>query len=346
MLSGALYALLMDEIAKQIQNQNIGITLDHTNQKIGCLLWINDVALFHHDPTKLQKMLNITEQIATKYRIEFGEPKSTILIMGKTNKLNTSPKFTLGPLEIKQTDTYQYLGETLNTKANLTNHINNTKAKAEGALQTILTVAGDPLLRGIQMQTVWKLLDTCITPIITYASETWDLNKKETKQTNQIMDNIIKRILMIPTTTPREALYQELKILDMEHTMHKTKINMFKRLEKTRNSLIDNILKIENKSCWNNKTKNLIEHYNIDITKDKQSFKNDVIDKINKKFTEQLKKSTNTKTKINFLITNCTNENQKIRPAYLNKLNRKQCSTIFKARTRMLQVKTNFKTQT
>ena len=227
----------MDEIAKEIQAQNIGITLQNPSQKVGCLLRMDDVALFHHDPKELQKMLDITDQIASKYRIEFGEPKSRILTISKKPTKNTYPHFTLGTLTIQQADSYKYLGETLNTQANLTNHIINTKSKAEGALQTILTIAGDPLLRGIQIETIWKLLDTCITPIITYAAETWNPNKKEIKQINHITDKILKLILIIPRTTPREALYIYLKIQDMEHTMYKTKITMLKSLEKTTKTL-------------------------------------------------------------------------------------------------------------
>jgi hypothetical protein len=126
----------MDEIAKEIQAQNIGISLQHPSQNVGCLLWMDDVALFHHDPKELQKMLDITDQIASKYRIEFGEPKSRILTISKKKKKNTYPQFTLGTLTIQQADSYKYLGETLNTQANLTNHIINTKSKAEGALQS------------------------------------------------------------------------------------------------------------------------------------------------------------------------------------------------------------------
>ena len=59
------------------------------------------------------------------------------------------------------------------------NLISESKRKAEGALQTILTIAGDPTLKGIQMETIWKLIETCIIPIITYACELWGPNKEE-----------------------------------------------------------------------------------------------------------------------------------------------------------------------
>ena len=112
-------------------------------------------------------------------------------------------------MKIKTTENYRYLGEIINHKTNTKNQIDEAKRKAEGALQTILTIAGDPILRGIQMETIWKLIDTCIIPIITYGSELWNPNKKETKQIDQVLDNIIKRILMVPTSTPREATYIE-----------------------------------------------------------------------------------------------------------------------------------------
>ena len=44
------------------------------------------------------------------------------------------------------------------------------------------------------MDSIWKLLETCIIPIITYGADTWNLNKQETKELDKILDQIIKRI--------------------------------------------------------------------------------------------------------------------------------------------------------
>ena len=67
---------------------------------------------------------------------------------------------------------------------NLESNITEARGKAERALQTLLAIAGDPALKGIQMDTIWKLVETCILPIITYGSETWEPNKKETNSLN------------------------------------------------------------------------------------------------------------------------------------------------------------------
>ena len=49
-LSVIQYALLMDEINKEIIKENIGPKLSCTNEPIGCLLWMDDVALISNNP--------------------------------------------------------------------------------------------------------------------------------------------------------------------------------------------------------------------------------------------------------------------------------------------------------
>ena len=75
------------------------------------------------------------------------------------------------------------------------------------------------------METIWKLIETCIIPILTYGCETWDPTQKELKELNKILEHIIKRILMIPTTTPRESLYKETGLKGMQFYIDKNRLN-------------------------------------------------------------------------------------------------------------------------
>ena len=183
--------------------KNIGIKIPGSNTKIGCLLWMDDVLLMADNEKDLQTLLNITVNTASKYHIVFGEEKSKIMIMElkkETKKYNETRK---------TTENYKYLGEIINHKKSMKNQISESKRKAEGALQTILTIAGDPTLKCIQMETI----------LITYACELWNPNKEEKGTINRILDNIIKRVLMVPTSTPRENLYIETGIRDMTHNI-------------------------------------------------------------------------------------------------------------------------------
>jgi hypothetical protein len=206
---------------------------------------------------------------------------------------------------------------------------------------------GNKDFRGIEMETAWKLIKSTIIPIITYVGETMNPNKTETKELNNILDNIIKRTLMIPNSTPREPIYLECGLLDIESTINRNKLLMYNRIHRTGNELTRTNLNNENKTKWRQEIDHILERYNIHEEELRNNKKEQVKKLINKKIWEKFKRelviSGMEKTKCKHYITN-TDSNDKRHPNnYTNKLTRKQVSTIFKARTRMLDTKANYK---
>ena len=106
------YATLMDEINKEI-NKAKCTTQTNIDTNSTCLLWVDDVAIITNNIEDQQTLLSITNNTANKYRIQFGQEKSKLLIIGKDN---TNPTIKLGDMTIDPSETYKYLGETLNTK--------------------------------------------------------------------------------------------------------------------------------------------------------------------------------------------------------------------------------------
>ena len=53
----------------------------------------------------------------------------------------------------------------------MSDQLTNIEGKVEAAYQTLIAVKEDREFRGIKMQSIWLLIQTCIIPIITYASE-------------------------------------------------------------------------------------------------------------------------------------------------------------------------------
>jgi hypothetical protein len=117
-LSVILYATVMDEIAKELQKENRGIRIGDTENKIGCLLWMDDVVLMAESPTELQEMLNTTKRVADKYHIVFGKEKSKVMAMAKD-----TGQYTIGDMEIETTNEYKYLGEIINKKGNINDQL-------------------------------------------------------------------------------------------------------------------------------------------------------------------------------------------------------------------------------
>ena len=222
-----------------------GMYIDST-----CLLWVDDAAIITNNIEDQQTLLSITNNTANKYRIQFGQEKSKLLIIGKDN---INPTIKLGDMTINPSKTYKYLGETLNTK-NINDHIKEIERKTEAALQSALYIAGDDNYQGIEMETIWILIESCIIPIITYGSETWDINQNQTKRLNCILDNIIKRILNLPQSMARECLYYELGTLDIEHRIIIKRINYATTLLIKNPDNLRDILQTTNPKSWIQKT--------------------------------------------------------------------------------------------
>ena len=344
-LSVVQYALLIDEISKEIQKYGLGDMTEGLAEIIACcLLWMDDVALIATDPKNLQTMLDITDETANRYHVEFGEPKSKILKIGKVKTLE---EFKLGEVTLEFTDKYKYLGEIFNNKGNLKDHISEIKGKAEAAYQTLLKIAGNKHFHNIQMKAIWKLVETCIVPILTYGGETRTPTKKENKEINNILDNIIKRIIMVPRTTPREVLYIETGLMDIEHICMRNRINMEKRLNLTPDSITYKAKENGAKYGWKYETEKLKTKLKVmpeDMQGSREHTKSAAKIKVKNQFIQEMEVCGRDKSKVRHLLDHKEEAWSPGKPAqYMMRMTRNQASTIFKAKTRMLDIKNNFR---
>ena len=101
-LSVIEYANLMDEIAKELQAKSVGYQKIGNSTTLGCLLWMDDVVLIHHNKEGIQKMLDITDDIAKRYHIKFWKEKSQVLTIGKAAP---PPNLKLGDDPLDQANT-------------------------------------------------------------------------------------------------------------------------------------------------------------------------------------------------------------------------------------------------
>ena len=95
-------------------------------------------------------MLGTTNDIAKRFHIQFGKEKTQLLTIGNTAP---STELKLGNDVLVKTDTYIYLGMTINSSGNLESHLNKLKGKTETAIQTIFNLAGNEVFQTIEMST-------------------------------------------------------------------------------------------------------------------------------------------------------------------------------------------------
>ena len=163
---------------------------------------------------------------------------------------------------------------------------------------------------------------------------------------NTILDKILKRILKVPFSTPREALYIETGLLDPEHVIKKNRISMESRIRNGNNQTMKKIMELKHKGAWAEQNRELKKETNIsdeDIMGTKYQLRKQLKNNINYKFEHALKSTAESKSKMKYYMEGKQKWKIGERAKYISQLTRNQASTIFKTRTRMLKTKSNYK---
>ncbi len=328
-LSVIQYANMMDDITKEIQKDIDNEIIIGRQLMPGCLLWMDDVVLIHNDANAMQKMLDTTYEVANRYRIVFGKSKSKILQIGQRD--NLAP-FKLGDMQLEHTDSYKYLGVKINAQGSMEDQIKEIVGKVEVATQTIINISENKKLKSIQMETLWKLHNACITPLITYGSEALTIKANEKKSLERIYNNSIKRLLCMPNSAPTTATLWETGLDSITEIIDRLQIQYLAKLTKD-----TNLRQVENTKWLKNMEKKL-STYNMEEDQLEEMTKTKIKHKFKINNTKRKQETTRTtKTQLPGRLTNNFS-----RPKYMNKMTRKECSTIFKYKAKMMKIKANY----
>ena len=351
-LSVILYGIMMDEINKRLMEEKIGINLynNEENPKIPCLLWVDDVFILTKDK-QINRALSITNDTTKTYHVLFGEPKSNTLTVKHQKKRKEQEEqreeTIIGEIKLKETDTYKYLGYLQNSKNNDEDQILSIKGKVEAAYQKLMSIVGNSFFNNIEMESIWTITEACIIPIITYSGEAWKNNKKNYDEVNRILENILKRILKLPKSgTSRQALYIETGFIEPETLIKRNRINTEYKIRNGGNEMMKCILTGTHKESWIKNNTLIKDEFNIseeDFKTDSIStFKKIIKHKTNEKFENKLQIEAESRSKMKYYLEGKKEWKIMNRPEYMNKLNRNQVGIIYRARTRMLDIKGNY----
>ena len=325
-LSVIEYATLLDEIAKELKQHNLGY-VTKTNITLDLLLWMDDVCLIHHNLQELQHILDTTNHMANKYHIQFGAAKCKVIKRGK----GKTSSLTLNGETLEEVPTYKYLGEIINNKGNLTDHIAEIERKVRGATDSVIAETGNKEFKGIKMQAIWQMVDAIIIPIMTYACEGWTTNKEENKRLQCIFNETIKTLLFLLKGTPTTILLNETGNIPIEYTIKIKKIQQAKRIDQMKEeSLIKDATQAK-ASSWRKHVIDLAKElhiYDQMAILSKETLKHRIQKEIETKILEEIDNEAEIKTKIYHWKERKKEIKVGTRPKYMNKLNRKQCNAI------------------
>ena len=228
-LSPTLFSLYINELAKSINNLNLGIKVG--NSKVSILLYADDMVLIAKSEKDLQKMLDCMNLWCKQWRLKINTSKSNIVhFRPKRHKLTTY-EFCLGDQKLETVSEYKYLGVILDEHLTFT-QCSKTLADAGGrALSAIISKFKQ--FKDFGFETFSKMYETGVIPVVDYGSGIWGFTKN--KHSDIIQNKAARYFLGVHNFTPIPALQGETGWLPCTYRKSINMIRYWNRLMKMSN---------------------------------------------------------------------------------------------------------------
>ena len=203
-LSPTLFSIFVNDLAKEIKMLNNGIQIDDYNLSI--LLFADDIALISDTPESLQTMLDTLSNWCYKWRLSVNVDKTKVMHFRPPSVSKTSYNFTCAGLPIDVTDSYKYLGLTLNEHLDKNVIAKSVAKSAQRALG--LLIAKHKALGGMPHEVFSKLYDSLVAPVIEYAAAIW--GHREFSSINSVMNRACRYFMGVSKYTPNLAVHGDM----------------------------------------------------------------------------------------------------------------------------------------
>ena len=171
--------------------------------KLFLLLYADDTILISESATGMQRMLNVFDDYCTRWKLSVNLDKTNVVIFEK-RKCRRNVIFKMKGEEIKQADSYTYLGLLFNYNCSFFPARKKLMAQANKALFALNYKIRNV---NIPIDLQLKLFDCLITPILLYSSEIWSYQNIEVIERFHL--KFLKQILNVRSTTPSYKVYGE-----------------------------------------------------------------------------------------------------------------------------------------
>ncbi len=282
LLRPVLFALYLNDLNNHIQATSQGIVVE--NSRIHSLLYADDLVLIARDKKDLQSQLDALDSFSKSLKMEVNMDKTKVMIVRKNKKKAQANSrnnivWKIGEKEIKECDSYKYLGVTLKSNGSFSEHIDKIKEKAQKSYFSLISKSKE--WGGFQPRLFLYLFDHTIAPIINYASEIWGFQEWSKLETLHL--KACKYALGVRSNTTTEAVYAELGRVNLQYHRHINILNYFSRvsaLDSERYSSEAFSVLVNDadlgQSNWVSRARNLQERYEIQQSDNRSIIKSKV----------------------------------------------------------------------
>ena len=187
---------------------NIGETVQYSYEKvdIGMSVYMDDIATAG-GTAEIRKGKRNCAKMEKEKKMRYGV-KNTKYMMVKTGKEIVQEK--VQPGAVSKTETYHYLGITINEEGNLEERLKVIARKCETICRKIDAIGAKNQVRKEEIRVQLKLSDICLMTVLTYGIEAWaKIRSVEMREIEKIQGKTLKRIFQLPVSTTCTGIIME-----------------------------------------------------------------------------------------------------------------------------------------
>ena len=292
----------------------------------------------------IRKGIKNCARMEKEKKISFGLKKTKYMIVKTGREDEEEINETVKAGRIQRTDKCKYLGVTISTDGQLTEHIKELNSRCDTINQEISAIGAKTQVGKEEVRVKLKLFETCLMPALLYGMEAWKkLSKAEIQIVEKIQGKALKRIFRLLITTPYIGLIIETGVWPAEKTVNYSSLMLYHNIISSSKDRLVKLIILEQRAqnhsnTFYDKVRTIAEELNIkSVIMKKSDWKRTVKDKIQNQIQERVGKEMENKTKLRTV-----QEDNSERKEYITTCDSDLVKDIMKIRLHMWELKKNY----
>ena len=175
--------------------------------------------------------LRTVHEWGVKHNMKFSRKKCKVLRITtkQARKLDKYPIVLFGGQVLKVVDSHKYLGVVIDKKLTWRKHMKATAERAEKSLRLILRLCDTK--RGVSQRLLILLYESCVRPILEYASEVWgDVSKTNAQKLTTVQHHALKASLGVNRRSHTADVCVEAQVPPLEPRRQVQALKFWKKL--------------------------------------------------------------------------------------------------------------------
>ncbi len=186
-LSPTLFKIFINDLVDRIKDTENTHPVEIGEYIINALLYADDIVLLSTTKEGLQNTINVLKQYSDTWQLEVNLNKTKVLTFNEKRSNLANQSFYYGTQTIEQVEKYTYLGIEVTANGTFKQAMDTLQSKGLKGMYKLQHLVENDL----DINTMLKIFDSTIKPIIMYGSEVWGVTIVKTKNAENIRQIII-----------------------------------------------------------------------------------------------------------------------------------------------------------